>query len=181
MKTTTFTCTKGAEEIEKSARDKMIMYKIMMGLCPVAVLLSAYVTFYPHGELVLNMYMISLFVLVLVLMGFVFWMFLKVVERIPSKYELMPTKEFSWDETHTQFIYKDKDHTLRFKGDDIEKWVSFVNNRTNESTEIITLCDGEKIILEGEWNAEVHDFLNLNRTELALPKPKRWTWSYEVY
>ena len=28
---------------------------------------------------------------------------------------------------------------------------------------------------------EVHDFLNLNRTELALPKPKRFTFSYEIY
>lgn len=181
MKTTTFTCTKSAEEIEKSARDKMIMYKIMMGLCPVAVLLSAYVTFYPHGELVLNTYMISLFVLVLVLMGFVFWMFLKVVERTPSKYELMPTKEFSWDETTKQFTYKDKDCTLRFKGDDIEKWVSYVNNKSNEPTEIVTLRTGEKFILEGEWNMEVHDFLNLNRTELNLPKPKRFTFSYEIY
>lgn len=181
MKTTTFTCTKSAEEIEKSARDKMIMYKIMMGLCPIAVLLSAYVTFYPHGELVLNMYMISLFVLVLVLMGFVFWMFLKVVERIPSKYELMPTKEFSWDETTKQFTYKDKDCTLRFKGDDIEKWVSYVNNKSNESTEIVTLRTGEKFILEGEWNMEVHDFLNQNRIDLNLPKPKRFTFSYEIY
>ena len=70
---------------------------------------------------------------------------------------------------------------MRFNGDDIEKWVSYVNNKSNEPTEIVTLRTGEKFILEGEWNMEVHDFLNQNRTDLNLPKPKRWTWSYEVY
>ena len=28
---------------------------------------------------------------------------------------------------------------------------------------------------------EAHDFLNQNRTDLNLPKPNRFTFSYEIY
>lgn len=181
MKTTTFTCTKSAEELEKSARQRSMLYGLMMWLCPLMPVLIVYILSSVCQEEELAIIPILLFTVTVVMAVYCFIIFYKTKKRLPSKYELMPTKEFSWDETTKQFTYKDKDCTLRFKGDDIEKWVSYVNNKSNEPTEIVTLRTGEKFILEGEWNMEVHDFLNLNRTELALPKPKRWTWSYEVY
>lgn len=181
MKTTTFTCTKSAEEISKSVHERSLMYKVLSWACLFAICPLFYISFFVSGTFDINAISLILFVIGVAAMLLCFFLFRKVLERLPDKYEIMPTKEFGWDETHNQFIYKDKDQTLRFKGDDIEKWVSYVNSKSGEPTEIILLHTGEKMILEGEWNMEVHNYLNLNRTALGLPKPHRWTWSFEIY
>ena len=103
------------------------------------------------------------------------------LDNLPAKYELMPTKELAWDETASQFIYKDKNGTIRFRGDDIERWTSYVNNKSQESTDIILLRTGEKIILEGEWNPELHTYLNNYRNLLGLPEPQRTAWTVDIY
>lgn len=183
MQSTTFTCTKSAEEIEKSVRERKRVYTLLMWMCPVAIILIGYVLFVPFsdGDQSLAWFPILLFVLTALLMTFCFIVFRKVLDNLPAKYELMPTKELAWDETASQFIYKDKNGTIRFRGDDIERWTSYVNNKSQESTDIILLRTGEKIILEGEWNSELHTYLNNYRNLLGLPEPKRTAWTLDIY
>jgi len=181
METTTFTCTKSAEELSKSARERKLTFTIVSWACIIAMPALCYMIFWGSGTFIFTAFSLMLCIIGVAIMIMCFFVFRKVLERLPEKYAIMPTKEFSWDEQRKQFTYKDKDQTLRFKSDDIEKWVSYVNNKSQESTEIIHLLTGEKIILEGEWNAEVHNYLNNNRNSLGLPQPKRLTLSSDIY
>lgn len=183
MKSTTFTCTKSAEEIEKSARERKRVYTLMLWMCPVAIILVGYICFtqFSGVDRSLAWIPVLLFALMALVMAFCFIAFRRVLGNLPAKYELMLTKEFAWDEAASQFIYHDQNGTIRFRGDDLETWHSFVNNKSKESTEIFTLHMGEKIILEGEWNPEVHNYLNTNRNLLGLPEPKRMLWTLDIY
>ena len=108
------------------------------------------------------------------------------MRKEPLKYALILSKEFGWDETTSQFVYKDYDRSLRFESTDIKKWYSLEEDGYDESeeinlaraTDIIHLKTGEKIVLESIWNESVHKFLKSNRIVLGLPEPKRWAWYY---
>lgn len=184
MKSITFTCTKSAEEIEKSARGSKQKYTLMLWMCPAAAAIVGYMCFVPFQEgtePLLAWLPILLFAITTIIMALCFIIFRRVLDKLPAKYELMPTKEFAWDETASQFFYKDKNGTIRFRGEDLETWHSFVNNKSQEPTDIFTLHTGEKIILEGEWNPELHNYLNMYRNLLGLPEPKRMIWTLEIY
>jgi hypothetical protein len=183
MKSVTFTCTMSAEEIEKTLRARNLTYTLMTWMCPLSVLLFGFVYYQSVSRMGVSFDPVLALILgagALMMMVF-FFVFRKVQAKQPAKYELMPTKEFAWDEATSQFIYKDKNGTIRFRGDDLEIWHSFVNNRSQIPTDIFTLRTGEKIILEGEWNPELHNYLNNFRNLLGLPEPKRMIWTLDVY
>ena len=103
-----------------------------------------------------------------------------VMSRISDKvYELIETKQFAWDPKTNEFFYADKDRKLRFKGDDVDKWVS-VNNKGN-TTDIMRLRNGEQFVLEGKFNPGIYPYLHDNRIVMRLPEPKFLTWTINCY
>lgn len=101
-------------------------------------------------------------------------------QAIEPAYDIMETKVFGWDVEKGEFYYSDKDRQLRFKGDDVDKWVS-VMNRGGVTTDIMRLRSGEQIVLEGKFNADIYPFLHEYRQALNLPKPKPFTWTINTY
>ena len=182
MKSITFTCTMSVEESKKLVHQKELMLRVCIWLLLVIGVGIFFLLFPKEGthdilHLSLFLYILVMFLLALL----VVWYQLR---KVPFKYALILTKEFGWDETTSQFIYKDSDRTLRFKSTDIKKWYSLEEDGYDESeeinlagtTDIIHLKTGEKIVLESMWNESVHKFLKSNRIALDLPEPKRRKW-----
>ncbi|MBQ2520286.1 MAG: hypothetical protein II540_03250 [Paludibacteraceae bacterium] len=103
-----------------------------------------------------------------------------VMSRISDKvYELIETKQFAWDPVTNEFIYSDKDRNLRFKGDDVDKWVSVSSK--GATTDIMRLRNGEQFVLEGKFNPAVYGFLHDHQREMHLPQPKLMTLTVNCY
>ena len=75
MKTTTFTCTKSAEELEKSARQRSMFYGLMMWLCPLMPVLIVYILSSVNQEEELAIIPILLFTVTVVMTVYCFIMF----------------------------------------------------------------------------------------------------------
>lgn len=103
----------------------------------------------------------------------------EMIHMSETVYELFETKTFAWDPKTNEFFYTDKDRKLRFKGDDVDKWVS-VNNKGN-TTDIMRLRNGEQFVLEGKFNPNIYPYLHENRIIMRLPEPKFLTWTINCY
>ena len=187
MKSITFTCTKSAEQIKKEADQALMFYKIapFLGI----ICMGIFVFLFLHmrnqnaeagdssGDLLLYVILGIAFLFML----FVTLFFVYYKNRAGIKYILMPDKQFGWDEEAQQFFYKDKNRSLRFKGDDVKTWNSYIQNNTNIPMDIILLKTGERLVLEGDWNDKVHDYLQNFHNLLGLPKPSSMVWMLDVY
>lgn len=107
------------------------------------------------------------FLIILILLSF---FLLKVLiclhGRNMCKYDNMEYKEFSWDAATNEFMYKDKNRTLRFTGDKVRKWVVLSDKKP---VDIMLLDNGEQIVLEQEFNPDIHPFLEENKAMLHIP------------
>ena len=187
MKSITFTCTKSAEQIKKEADQALMFYKIapFLGI----ICMGIFVFLFLHmrnqnaeagdssGDLLLYVILGIAFLFML----FVTLFFVYYKNRAGIKYILMPDKQFGWDEEAQQFFYKDRNRSLRFKGDDVKTWNSYIQNNTNIPMDIILLKTGERLVLEGDWNDKVHDYLQNFHNLLGLPKPSSMVWMLDVY
>lgn len=95
-------------------------------------------------------------------------------------FDIIAGKTFGWNEESKRFFYKDKYRTLRFKGDDVKKWVS-MSTKGNSTTDIIQLIDGNQFVIESFFNPDAHTFLRDNKELLNLPRPKFLTFVINYY
>jgi hypothetical protein len=187
MKSITFACTKSAEQIEKEANQSLTFYKIVPWLCIVCMGLIAYMYFSicdmgaakENGSRDIVAILIFGMAFLFMLLIAIYFFYYK--NRAGIKYILMPDKQFGWDEEAKQFFYKDKNRSLRFTGKDVEKWSSYIMYKTNIPIDIFLLKTGERLVLEGDWNEEVHDYLQNFHNLLDLPKPSGMAWMLDVY
>ena len=187
MKSITFTCTKSAEQIKKEADQALMFYKIapFLGIICMGIFVFLFLHMrYQNAEAGDSSSDLLLYVILgiaFLFMLFVTLFFVYYKNRAGIKYILMPDKQFGWDEEAQQFFYKDRNHSLRFKGDDVKTWNSYIQNNTNIPMDIILLKTGERLVLEGDWNDEVHDYLQNFHNLLGLPKPSSMVWMLDVY
>lgn len=187
MKSITFTCTKSAEQIKKEADQALMYYKIapFVGI----ICMGIFVFLFLHmrnqnteaGDSSSDLLLYVILGVAFLFMLFVTLFFVYYKNRAGIKYILMPDKQFGWDEDAQQFFYKDKNRSLRFKGDDVKTWNSYIQNNTNIPMDIILLKTGERLVLEGDWNEKVHDYLQNFHNLLGLPKPSSMVWMLDVY
>lgn len=187
MKSITFTCTKSAEQIKKEADQALMYYKIapFLGI----ICMGIFVFLFLHmrnqnaeaGDSSSDLLLYVMLGVAFLFMLFVTLFFVYYKNRAGIKYILMPDKQFGWDEDAQQFFYKDKNRSLRFKGDDVKTWNSYIQNNTNIPMDIILLKTGERLVLEGDWNEKVHDYLQNFHNLLGLPKPSSMVWMLDVY
>lgn len=182
MKSITFACTMSAEEMKEHVHQKELMLRVCIWLLFIIGLFIFYLIYTEKVPYTTPL----LFLFVFIELVFVFLLYWYKTKKVLLKYALILSKEFGWDDTTSQFVFKDYDRTLRFRSTDIKKWYSLEENGYDESeeinlagtTDIIHLKTGEKIVLESIWNESVHKFLKSNRIALGLPEPKRWAWYY---
>lgn len=187
MKSITFTCTKSAEQIKKEADQALMFYKIapFLGI----ICMGIFVFLFLHmrnqnaeaGDSSSDLLLYVILGIAFLFMLFVTLFFVHYKNRAGIKYILMPDKQFGWDEEAQQFFYKDRNRSLRFKGDDVKTWNSYIQNNTNIPMDIILLKTGERLVLEGDWNDKVHDYLQNFHNLLGLPKPSSMVWMLDVY
>lgn len=187
MKSITFTCTKSAEQIKKEADQALMFYKIapFLGI----ICMGIFVFLFLHmrnqnaeaGDSFSDLLLYVILGIAFLFMLFVTLFFVYYKNRAGIKYILMPDKQFGWDEEAQQFFYKDRNRSLRFKGDDVKTWNSYIQNNTNIPMDIILLKTGERLVLEGDWNDKVHDYLQNFHNLLGLPKPSSMVWMLDVY
>lgn len=187
MKSITFTCTKSAEQIKKEADQALMFYKIapFLGI----ICMGIFVFLFLHmrnqnaeaGDSSSDLLLYVTLGIAFLFMLFVTLFFVYYKNRAGIKYILMPDKQFGWDEEAQQFFYKDRNRSLRFKGDDVKTWNSYIQNNTNIPMDIILLKTGERLVLEGDWNDKVHDYLQNFHNLLGLPKPSSMVWMLDVY
>ena len=184
MENITFTCTKSAKDIEKALRLRpffrgvvVVGIMIIVGCVAVPLVFLFRVVlnspnwwqsemFWPF--IILLVTAMVLFPIVRYLIGFV----IHDKEIAQMEFDIMLDKTFGWDEDKKQFVYSDKYRTLRFYGEDVEKWVS-IQAKYGSTTDIMRLRNGEQIVLEDFFNPEIYPFLHENEKELGLPKSKR--------
>ena len=179
MESITFTCTANTEEIEKIAnwKEKVARFCFLSLLVLYSVILYM---LWPEGG-IHDTFMLVLFLFIIASMLFLLFMIRHSWQKFRHTYALMATKEFGWDETSSQFFYRDDERTLRFKSSDVKKWYSLEDDNYDESaeinfgetTDIIHLHTGEKIVLERLWNRDIHKYLRTHYLLFGLPEPKR--------
>ena len=96
------------------------------------------------------------------------------------QFDIMPDKTFGWDADKHEMFYSDKYRSLRFRGDEVDKWVS-VRSRYGNTTDIMRLRNGEQIVLEDFFNKDIYPFLHQHKEELGLPKSKGMTLVVNYY
>ena len=89
-------------------------------------------------------------------------------DRGTMMYDMLESKEFAWDAASNEFTYKDKNRTLRFSGNKVKKWG--VISAKKITIDILQLDNGEQIVLEPEFNPDIHPFLAENSLMLHLPE-----------
>lgn len=185
METTTFTCTKDAGEREQAVSQRESYYKFMSAMSILLVVTTGVIYYMMRdvdaGGIIGLLFPITI-VSVMVLSAVMAFFFNRIKGRVSKIIDLMGGKEFTWNEEKRLFIYKDKDRTIRFTGEEVKRWISVENMQNgNYPCEIIDLRTGERIILEEYWNEQVHNFLKYNRKELGLPAAKNALWEIDIY
>lgn len=188
-----FRCQMTHEQVERQRKYDTIVAHVVLPVTNVLLVgIMSFLIYITYGELQRTpdwtaseflLPMVVMFGAVALVMAIVVYMTIVAIElsrTLEPAYSIMETKVFGWDTDKREFFYIDTEHRLRFKGDDVDKWVS-VMNQGGVTTDIMRLRSGEQIVLEGKFNADIYPFLRENRLELNLPKPKPFTWTINTY
>ena len=192
MESITFTCTKTEKQIARAKRMRpMVRVLVLIALLMIVGCLAVPLVAFSPGVLEApsiweaDMFWPCLIFLV-VLIGLVpifrylFGFVVEDKEIVRMQFDIMPDKTFGWDADTREMVYRDKYRTLRFRGDDVDKWVS-VRSQYGNTTDIMRLRNGEQIVLEDFFNKDIYPFLHQHRAELGLPKSKGMTLVVNYY
>lgn len=192
MESITFSCTKSEKQIARAKRLRpllrvLVFIALLMIVGCLAIPLIALIPgvlkaqtiwkaemFWPC--LILLAVLIGLTPIIRYLFGFV----LEDKEITRMQFDIMPDKTFGWDADKHEMVYKDKYRSLRFRGDEVDKWVS-VRSQYGNTTDIMRLRNGEQIVLEDFFNKDIYPFLHQHQAELGLPKSKGMTLVVNYY
>lgn len=179
MEKVLFTSQLSAAEAEKRKNSMTMMMRVFLG----ALLILFPIILYLMGLFKLPIDNVSLGIglFIVAMMVMMLWIVATLLRYVlPAKYDQMPDKQFGYDYQTDKFYYKDNNRELTFSADQIEKWYS-MTGRTGETTDIFLLPDEKPIVLEGEFNPEVHDFLIMRKEMLHLPKPSAMWLKIRIY
>lgn len=166
-----FKCALPAEKLAQLKKSALINNRILLPTTLVVYVIIMVRNFYltSGGEWsslfsAVNIYLIALWIVLLVIL-------IKFMVCMAGKYtmksDLIDDKEFSWNAATNEFTYKDKNRTLRFSGNKVTKWM--IHSSQKASVDILRLNNGEQIVLEHEFNPDIHPFLEENKAMLHLP------------
>ena len=192
MESITFSCTKSERQIARAKRWRpllrvLVFIALLMLVGSLAIPLIALIPgvleapsvwkadmFWPC--LILLAVLIGLTPIIRYLFGFV----LEDKEITRMQFDIMADKTFGWDADKHEMVYSDKYRSLRFRGDEVDKWVS-VRSQYGNTTDIMRLRNGEQIVLEDFFNKDIYPFLHQHKEELGLPKSKGMTLVVNYY
>lgn len=174
-----FTCQLTAEEVKKRESVTSLMLKV----CFVALCILYPVILYMLDifSTPIDTVLLGIGIFICLMMACMLWIVFALIKyNLPKKFAQMAVKQFGYDPATEKFYYKDNTRELTFTADQIEKWYS-MTNKYGQTTDIFLLPDEDPIVLESEFNTEVHNYLIFHKEMYHLPKPHAMWFKIRYY
>lgn len=190
MKSVTFNCVKNAEQLNKAFKQNKVLKYVFLFMLSLLCGIVLFLIYNILPDLINNplnkgtykMWIYTVLAILLMIGSIIYLsVFLSQFDEYNRMmFDIIAGKTFGWNEESKRFFYKDKYRTLRFRGDDVKKWVS-MSPKGNSTTDIIQLIDGSQFVIESFFNPDAHTFLRDNKELLNLPRPKFLTFVINYY
>jgi len=191
MQSVTFTCVRTAEELKKARKRRpfvriaafaVVFICVGMFVALAALLIPDILEAPSWRESEMFWPSIIFFgamLLVLPLFYYILRFMANDKEMTVCQFDIIQEKTFRYEAETRQMVYTDKYRTLRFRGDDVVKWVA--PGHYDNTDNILCLRNGEQIVLEAFFNPNIYPFLKEHQTELDLPARKRFVKPVNYY